>query len=63
MKIDQKLYLKPDWATHQIVRASGLVEDVLNDCGHPNAGWLKIHDPDGKKGYGIHGCDGACMGD
>lgn len=57
IEIDQKLYFKPDWASHQVVRESGLVEDVcIHGMGHPNAEWLKLHDPDGSKGYGIHGC-------
>ena len=62
-KIDQELYPIPDWASHQIIRVSGLIEDVCRDhkCGHPNENWLKIHDPDGSKGYAIHGCcEGLC---
>jgi len=55
------LYPKPDWAVNQIVRASGLVEDICeHGIGHPNISWLKLHDPDGEKGYSIHGCDGCC---
>jgi len=61
-KIDQDIYPIPEWATHQIIRASGLIEDVcIHKCGHPNRNWLKLHDPDGSKGYGIHGCcEGSC---
>ena len=63
-EIDQDLYPKPDWATHQIVRASGLVEDVcIHEIGHPSATWMAIHDPDGSRGYGIHSCDGCCSKD
>ena len=45
IKIDQELYPIPDWASHQIIRASGLIEDVCRDhnCGHPNKNWLKLH--------------------
>lgn len=61
IEIDQDRYPKPDWAVKQIVRASGLVEDVCkHGLGHPNAAWMKLHDPDGEKGLGIHGCDGCC---
>ena len=61
-EINQKLYPKPEWAVNQIVRASGLVEDICkHSIGHPNAAWMKIHDPDGEKGFGIHGCDGCCV--
>lgn len=57
VEIDQTLYPKPDWATHQIVRASGLVEDICeHGVGHPNISWLKIHDKNGDGGFGIHGC-------
>lgn len=62
VEIDQELYPKPDWAVSQFVRASGLIEDVCeHGIGHPNAGYLKIHDPDGEKSLGIHGCDLCCF--
>jgi len=62
MVIDQKLYPKPDWAVSQIVRSSGLVEDICeHGVGHPNAAYLRIHDPDGELGLGIHGCDQCCF--
>ena len=52
-------YPRPEWAVRQILRMSGLVEDISeNFCGHPNRGWLSIHDGDGKHGYGIPGCTG-----
>ena len=61
IEIDQDLYPKPDWAVDQIVRSSGLVEDICeHGIGHPNIDWLKIHDSDGEKGFGTHGCDGCC---
>ena len=61
VEIDQKLYPKPDWAVRQIVRVHGLVEDICeHGVGHPNIEWLKFHDPDGSKRFGIHGCDGCC---
>ena len=56
-----KQYKKPKWAVKQVVRENGLVEDIDKyGCGHPNLEWLKEHDPDGKKGFGIHGCNGEC---
>jgi hypothetical protein len=61
VEVDQSLYPRPNWAVDQIVRVSGLVEDISKSgCGHPNADWLKLHDPTGELGYGIHGCDGEC---
>ncbi len=60
-EVDQELYPAPEWAVTQIVRSTGLVEDICeHGIGHPNLAWLKLHDPDGEKGYGIHGCDGCC---
>lgn len=54
-------YPKPDWAIDQIIRASGLVEDICeHGVGHPNRTWLAIHDPGNKHCFGIHGCDGCC---
>lgn len=54
-------YLMPSWASHQIVRTSGLVEDVCeHGVGHPNAAYLRIHDHDGMKMLGVHGCCGCC---
>ena len=58
---DINRYPKPSWATHQVVRIGGLVEDVCpHNCGHPNAEYLRIHDPDGSKMLGIHCCDSCC---
>jgi len=64
-EINQELYPKPEWAVNQIVRASGLVEDICqHHVGHPNISWLRLHDPDGEKGFGIHGCcQGLCCFD
>lgn len=63
-EIDQTLYKKPSWAVGQIVRASGLVEDIgPSGIGHPNRGWLKLHDPTGELGFGIHACNGECCGE
>ena len=54
-------YDKPSWATQQVTRASGLVEDKCeHGVGHPNVEWLKTHDPTGSGAYGVHGCDGCC---
>ena len=50
-------YTKPFWAVKQIVRETGLVEDVC-ECGegHPNIEFLRLH----PNYSGIHGCDGCC---
>jgi hypothetical protein len=54
-------YEKPEWAVQQIIRDSGLVEDICkHGVGHPNIGWLDDNDPDKKFGWGIHGCCGCC---
>jgi len=54
-------YKKPVWAVDQIIRASGLVEDIcVHGVGHPNKEWLEENDPDGKKSWAVHGCDGCC---
>jgi len=59
-----KKYPKPEWAAYQKIRETGLVEDVCeHGVGHPNRHWLKENDPDGKKMFGIHGCDGCCCND
>lgn len=56
------MYIKPDWAEKQLIRASGLVEDVcVHGVGHPNQEWLRKHDAQGKRGFGIHGCCGCCV--
>lgn len=57
VEVDQELYPKPDWAVEQIVRASGLVEDICEcGCGHPNLEYSRRWDPDGSLCLGIHGC-------
>ena len=54
-------YPKPAWAIGQVVRASGLVEDVCScGVGHPSEAWLLENDPTGKKAFAIHGCCGCC---
>lgn len=56
-------YPAASWAVRQVLRASGLVEDICkHGVGHPNRTWLRKHDPYGKKGFGVHGCDGCCHG-
>ena len=51
----------PDWATHQVIRMDGRVEDYcIHQIGHTNKHWLKVHDPDGSKMLGVHGCDSCC---
>lgn len=57
----ERKYKKPDWAVDQIVRASGLVEDICeHGIGHPNKEWLEEHDPNDKFKWSVHGCDGCC---
>ena len=52
------IYKKPKWAVKQMVRESGLVEDICkHGVGHPNKDWLKKHDPNGK--YKFSQCQGS----
>lgn len=61
VEIDQTLYPKPEWAVDQIVRSSGLVENICeHGIGHPHENWLALNDADGSKGFSIHGCCGCC---
>jgi len=54
-------YKKSKWAIQQIVRESGLVEDVCeHGVGHPNIEWLLKYDVSNDLGFWIHGCDGCC---
>lgn len=54
-------YEKPEWAIQQLMRLSGLVEDVCkHGCGHPNKEWLEKHGQVRSFGWSIHGCDGCC---
>lgn len=54
-------YKMPKWAVGQVTRASGLVEDTCrHGISHPNKEWLAKNDPEDKKGFAIHGCDGCC---
>jgi hypothetical protein len=57
MKKVPNVYLKPDWATYQCIRQSGLVEDICeHGVGHPNSEYLRTH----PKANSVHGCDGCC---
>lgn len=48
---------KPEWATEQLVRETGLLEDICeHGVGHPNRDFLQRF----RKHSGIHGCDGCC---
>ena len=59
--IDQELYPKPEWAVRQIVRVSGLIENVCcHGVGHPHEASVKEFDERGVLDMGIHGCDGCC---
>jgi len=54
-----KKYPKPEWAEYQLIRMSGLVEDIcIHGIGHPNREWIK--DYPANKHLAIHGCDGCC---
>lgn len=56
-----KAFRKPRWAVQQVIRMSGLVEDICkHGVGHPNKDSLKEMKRKGLKGYEIHGCDGCC---
>lgn len=56
--IDQKKYPKPSWAVSQLVRETGLIEDVCeHGVGHPNIEWLNEHS---ERHWSIHGCEGCC---
>lgn len=59
----EKKYKKAPWAVQQVVRASGVVEDICSHgVGHPNQEWVKENDAKGERALGIHGCDGCCCG-
>lgn len=52
-------YPMPAWAEYQVIRESGLVENVCeHGVGHPNAAWLKAHAS--RPHLGVHGRDGCC---
>ena len=51
----------PSWAVKQVLRSSGLIEDVCkHGVGHPNTESLIEMNKKGLKGYEVHGCDGCC---
>ena len=56
-----KLYPKPEWAIRQLMRETGLVEDVCKcGIGHPNSKHLAEIEAEGMVGWGVHGCCGCC---
>lgn len=57
-----KHYPLPDWASCQIYRASGLLENICEEhgVGHPSLEWLALHDPDDLRCLSVHGCCGCC---
>ena len=62
-KIKREVFALPDWAHHQIVRESGLVEDICqHGVGHPNRDYIRKYDPNGIRWLSIHGCcgEGCC---
>ena len=59
--MSQTNYKKPKWAVMQIIRESGLVEDICkHGIGHPNADFLKKNRRYAKNRFDVHGCDGCC---
>jgi hypothetical protein len=56
-----KQYKKPKWAVKQIMRETGLVEDICKcGVGHPNKEWLKEHRKEKSFAWEVHGCCGCC---
>ena len=59
-----QVYKRPKWAVRQLVRETGLLEDICkHGVGHPNKDWLKHRwkvAPD-EKYWEVHGCDGCCL--
>ena len=61
VEVDQELYPKPEWAVRQIVRASGLVENICcHGVGHPHEASVKEFEKIGIMSMGVHGCDLCC---
>ena len=59
--IDQERYPRPSWAIYQVVRASGLVEDIcIHNIGHPNIQSVAEFEARGITSMSVHGCDGCC---
>jgi len=59
--IDQHLCPMPSWAIKQIVRESGLIENVcIHNIGHPHPNSVKYLADMGMTGFEIHSCDGCC---
>ena len=62
--VDQTRYPMPDWAVRQVVRTSGLVENVCkHGVGHPHPASVKEFEDRGILSMGVHGCDGCCWDD
>ena len=60
-EVDQSIYPRPDWAVDQIVRASGLVENICrHGVGHPHPASVTEFEEIGITHMGTHGCDGCC---
>ena len=61
-KAKKPTFAKPAWAVRQLVRETGLVEDVCeHGVGHPNAEWLAMRNARSERRIaGVHGCDGCC---
>lgn len=61
VEVDQELYPKPEWAVEQIVRASGLVENVCcHGVGHPHPASVAEFEKVGIMSMNVHGCDLCC---
>jgi len=60
-EVDQTIYPRPEWAVKQIVRSSGLVENVCSHgIGHPHPVSIAKFEKIGITSMGVHGCDGCC---
>ena len=61
VEVDQEKYPRPDWAVDQIVRSSGLVENVCcHGVGHPHPVSVQEFEDRGIHSAGVHGCDMCC---
>jgi hypothetical protein len=61
----ETVYRKASWAAQQVLRASGVIEDVCrHGIGHPNAEWLsQVLREQGRTVWStksMHGCCGCC---
>ncbi len=61
VEVDQTKYPRPDWVIDQIVRSSGLVENICrHGIGHTHPASVAELEKSAIMSMGIHGCDGCC---